>query len=151
MKTKTSNQTTVSENTGTRKSFTKAFVLLAVMAFIGMGFKAKAQLSNSIDVDNQSSCYWDVRVYNGGTLITTLNLNPNTHPAVFCVSGNVTRIVVQDASSTCATSTFVSPWVYSLKTPSCSSPACTTGVDCSGGNPTALCTPAGDYIIVQIY
>ena len=138
------------KNANGKNFFRKSFILFAILTISSFGYVSKAQ-NNSIDVDNQSNCNWNVYVYDGANLLTTLNVSPG-HPAPYCVSGNVTSIVVQDASATCTGSTFNSPWNYSSNTPTCSFPYCTTGVDCSGGNPTSACpSPVGDFLIVRIF
>ncbi len=65
MKTKTTNPTKIGENTNARKFFQKAFILLAILAFTGIGFKTKAQ-NFTVDVDLQNTnCTngWSIDVY----------------------------------------------------------------------------------------
>jgi hypothetical protein len=155
MKTKIlKNQATNYSSKFENKPLKKWFVLVTVLLLTSFSIRTFAQTNNSFDIDNQSGCTWNVKVFQGLTLLSTITISPLSHPAPTCVFGTVSHIEVEDAGATCVSTTFSSPWSYSSITPTCGGvpPPCTSGIDCSGGNPNSICTtPQGDYVILRIF
>lgn len=161
LQTKTTNQVAVKKDNGKRNFFQKTVILLAILAFTGFGFKAKAQTKISLDVDNQTNCTWIVKCYDGSltpVLLASWTVGPG-HPTPQCFTPGVltttSYITVTDwPSPTCTTLTFTSPYTNSTQSTSCGGPppVCSTGsVNCSGGTTGILCSGGpNDFFIIVI-
>ncbi len=152
MKNQTTNTNKIAENTNTRNFFQKTFILLAILAFSSFGFKATAQTSANLDIVNNSGCDYNVRAYNGSTLLGTVTVIAGQSSSTNCITGNVTKIEVEDVNSSCAIMTFLKSGLifpYTSITPTgCTCP--TSAVDCIG-SAGILCTSPNMAIIIQMF
>lgn len=84
LQTKTTQQVTVKINNGKRKFLQKTFILLAILAFSGFGFKVKAQNQYVFIVTNNapSGCDWQ---------IVAVDINGNIYPFISSGGGTTDR------------------------------------------------------------
>ncbi len=149
MKTKTQNSNTRNQN-----FFQKTFILLAILTFTSFGFKAKAQQVH-LDVDNTSSCNWDVNVYSGLILkySTTVNASTRLTGAAGCVTwstGLMDRVTVTNGICTLTFNASGGIFPYTNYVSPCSGTTCSSSVDGSGSQSGTGCAVDG-FMIIRIF
>ncbi len=125
----------------------KTVVLLAVLAFTGFSFEAKAQ-SIHLTVNNTASagCDWNVRAFKSGSPIMTAfpSAGGSGVKTTGCIFSEPDEIMVTKGLCTVI---FYAPFTYTAYTPPCSG-SCSSTIDCSGGTPN-ICGPnSNDWVIV---
>ncbi len=161
MKTKTTQTTKFGASTNTRNFFQKTFILLAVLAFTSFGFRAKAQIMFDYDVNNQTMCSYDIKVYDSGgnqlgTTHTSGASSGVTNKACF-TSGLVTVNRIDITRNLCltesfyATSTTSGVITYTSITPaSCTS--CSIQMTCAGSGGGTHCGGTNDFhYLIEIF